>query len=283
MSILRGGCILEDIPEKIQLIGIGAFGRKAINEIASMDYVESVHIDTDADELIKSFAAIKIHLEKNVGDLDKILDLLVDTQLAVIVSSMDDSSGASFAPVVASLAQERGALAVAVAVVPNAYEEMQSVSENIMRLKESANATIVIDCDDLDSTKWAVKGITDLLTKDNFVAMDYYDMKAILSKMGLAIIGIGSAIGENRYLEAVQKALSKPQIKEAAEKAELAVVKINTGDRDGLRDVFEPTDFFLQALNENCNTLFAAIIEEVLGDKVYATIIVNQEVKKVEE
>lgn len=271
--IIRGGNEMEEIPEKIKVIGIGKVGINAVKNLAASekDFIDFITIDTDEDEVSDRPGPL--------ADADLVV-LVCDARIAI-------------APIVAKRARELGALTLAIVTRPlksEGKDNMILADEGITKLKGSANATIVVDWDEInmhsrnggggvdDYLKWSVKGVTDLLTKTNLVCMDFFDMKAIFSNMGLAGIGIGVACGVDKYLEAARRALDSPMVKRYTKTTGLAAVKANTSDENALLKIIDSTSFLQEALNTEANTIFAGIIEEGVGDKVYATVIASAEI-----
>ncbi|MDO9264917.1 MAG: cell division protein FtsZ, partial [Desulfosalsimonadaceae bacterium] len=215
--------------------------------------VQFIVANTDSQALALSKAGVKIQLgetltqglgagaDPNVGrdaaleSADILREALAGSHMVFIAAGFGGGTGTGAAPVIAEICKEIGALTVAVVTKPFAFEakkRSKQAEEGLNRIKEMADTVITIPNDRLrglaskkstliDMFKRAdeilnhsVKGITDLILRPGLVNLDFADVKAIMSKAGLAIMGIGVASGENRAIEAAERAISHPLLED---------------------------------------------------------------------
>jgi cell division protein FtsZ len=232
----------------------GGGGNAVNNMINSnLQGVQFIAANTDAQALANSKADLKIQLgEMLTGGLgaganpetgreaalesgEILKQALADSHMIFIAAGLGGGTGTGAAPVIAEICKELGALTVAVVTKPFRFEarkRSKQADEGIARLKEVADTVITIPNDRLrglaskkstlvDMFKKAdeilhhsVKGITDLIIRPGLVNLDFADVKAIMSKAGMAIMGIGISSGENRAIEAAERAISHPLLED---------------------------------------------------------------------
>src|SRR5579862_4438321 len=236
----------------IKVIGMGGGGGNAVNTmIAScLRGVEFVVANTDAQALANNAAPIKLQLgQKGLGagakpevgrasteeHSDRIRDHLSGADMVFITAGMGGGTGTGGAPVVGRLAREVGALSVGVVTKPFDFEgkrRMRQAEDGIAELKEAVDTLIVIPNQRLLATAarntsmldafrraddillQAVRGISDLVTVHGLINLDFADVRTIMSEMGMAIMGSGTASGENRAVEAAQRAIQSPLLED---------------------------------------------------------------------
>lgn len=237
--------LLED---KIKIIGIGGGGRNALNHIiaAGSGGVGCLAVDTDVRNLEKASCKNKIILGKsgtgagcipqNGEDaarmsLGEIMDFIRGADMVYLTAGMGGGTGTGAIPVIAEAAKNLGVLTVAVVTKPFAFEgsrKMNLALEGIEKLRSVVDALIVIpnekllENSDADTTipeafakadevlRQAVIGVTELITHPGMVNMDFADVKAVMEKSGIAVMGTGYACGENRIEEALRQAMESP-------------------------------------------------------------------------
>ncbi|MBV9829974.1 MAG: cell division protein FtsZ, partial [Marmoricola sp.] len=198
------------------------------------------------------------------------------------------------APVVAKIARSLGALTIGVVTRPFMFEGRRratSAEEGIATLREEVDTLIVIPNDKLlsisdrnvsmlDAFKQAdqvllqgVSGITDLITTPGLINLDFADVKSVMSNAGSALMGIGSARGENRAVEAAELAVSSPLLEESIDGAQGVLLSIAGGSDLGLFEINEAAAMVAEAVHADANIIFGATIDDALGDEVRVTVI----------
>ncbi|MGZ4475618.1 MAG: cell division protein FtsZ, partial [Nocardioides sp.] len=197
-------------------------------------------------------------------------------------------------PVVARIARSLGALTIGVVTRPFAFEgarRKRSADEGIERLREEVDTLIVIPNDRLlsisdrnvsviDAFKQAdqvllqgVSGITDLITTPGLINVDFADVKAVMSNAGSALMGIGSARGEDRAVAAAEIAVASPLLEASIDGAHGVLLSIAGGSDLGLFEIQEAAALVADAVHEEANIIFGTIIDDALGDEVRVTVI----------
>ena len=194
----------------------------------------------------------------------------------------------------AKIARSLGALTIGVVTRPFAFEGRRratSAEEGIAALREEVDTLIVIPNDKLlaisdrnvsmlDAFKQAdqvllqgVSGITDLITTPGLINLDFADVKSVMSNAGSALMGIGSARGDNRAVEAAEMAVSSPLLEESIDGAQGVLLSIAGGSDLGLFEINEAAAMVSEAVHPEANIIFGATIDDALGDEVRVTVI----------
>lgn len=305
-----GGLEMDQLA-KIKVIGIGGGGGNAINSMVETGVkgVEFIAANTDLQVLNTSKADVKIQLGKSglgagakpeIGKeaaleaKKEIEDALKGADMVFITCGMGGGTGSGAAPIVAEIAQELGALTVAIVTKPFTFEgkkRMQNALESINELKQHVDTLIVIPNDRLreiiDKTtpmleafkevdnvlRRGVQSITDLIAVVGLVNLDFADVKAVMEKSGNAIIGIGIGMGEERAIEAAKQAVSSPLLETSISGATDAIINITGGMNLTLFEAEQAAEVVRAAANTDINTIFGSVINENLTDEVIVTVI----------
>jgi cell division protein FtsZ len=203
-------------------------------------------------------------------------------------------TGTGGAPVVARIARALGALTIGVVTRPFTFEGRRRATqaeEGIAALREEVDTLIVIPNDRLlsisapgatvlDAFKSAdqvllsgVQGITDLITTPGLINLDFADVKSVMSEAGSALMGIGSARGENRATAAAEMAISSPLLEASIDGARGVLLSISGGSDLGLFEINEAAQLVSEAAHQDANIIFGAVIDDGLGDEVRVTVI----------
>src|SRR5436305_8904874 len=241
---------------KIKVIGVGGGGGNAVNRMicAGMEGVEFVVANTDLQALQMSRAPVKIQLgtkltnglgagaNPEIGrrgaleDANTIIEALEGADMVFVTAGLGGGTGTGAAPFIASLASEMGALTVAVVTKPFGFEgkrRMQQAERGVAELMDSVDTTIVIPNEKLlavaqdagffesfrvadDILRQAVQGISDIITIPGIINRDFADVKAIMARMGYAVMGTATANGARRATDAAQKAIASPLLEAGA-------------------------------------------------------------------
>jgi len=274
--------------------------------------VEFIAVNTDAQALMMCDADVKIHIgsaatrglgagaDPAVGHAaaqesrDELKEALKGADMIFITAGEGGGTGTGGAPTLAELGRELGALTVGVVTRPFAFEgrkRSQQAEQGIESLRDRVDTLIVIENDRLlqvvekqtsvvdafrmadDVLRQGVQGITDLITVPGLVNLDFADVRTIMRDAGSALMGIGTASGDNRATEAARIAVSSPLLESSIEGATGILLNITGGPEIGLFEVNEAAEVVTSAADQNANIIFGAVIDEAMGDDVRVTVI----------
>jgi cell division protein FtsZ len=280
---------------------------------ASLSGVDFMVANTDAQSLEASQAAVRIQLgglvTKGLGaganpeigrraameDQDRIREYLDGSDMIFLTAGMGGGTGTGGAPVIARVAREVGALTVGVVTKPFIFEgkkRMRQAEEGIEELKQNVDTLIVIPNQRLlsiaaktttmldafhkadDVLLQAVRGISDLIITPGLINLDFADVRTVMAEMGLALMGAAAATGENRAIEAAQKAISSPLLEDISIQGARGVLINITGGTDlCLHEVNEAASMIQEEAHEDANIIFGAVIDDNLTDEIRITVI----------
>ena len=299
---------------KIKVIGVGGGGSNAVNRMidAHLEGVEFLVANTDLQALKLSQAPVKIQigakLTKGLGagadpelgrkaaleDTDKLIEMLEGADMVFVTAGLGGGTGTGAAPIVASLANELGALTVAVVTTPFTFEgkrRTRQAEQGLTDLAESVDTVITIPNDRLlqmgedtgffesfrladDILRQAVQGISDIITIPGIINRDFADVKTVMQGMGYAVMGTAIASGANRALEAASKAIASPLLEDASiDGARGVLINITGSSNLRLQEVQGASMLIQQAEDEDANILFGAVLDEKVKDQVKITVI----------
>src|SRR5213595_308576 len=225
---------------------------------------------------------------------DELKEALKGADMIFITAGEGGGTGTGAAPILASLGRELGALTVGVVTKPFAFEgrkRAQQAEQGIEALRDRVDTLIVIENDRLlqvvekrtsiveafqmadDILRQGVQGITDLITVPGLVNLDFADVRTIMRDAGSALMGIGTASGENRAAEAARTAVSSPLLEASIEGATGILLNVTGGSEIGLFEVNEAAEVVTGAADQNANVIFGAVIDESIEDEVRVTVI----------
>ena len=280
---------------------------------AGMPGVDFVVANTDAQALAANLATVKVQLgtglTKGLGaganpavgrdaahsDSDYLRDLLTGADMVFVTAGMGGGTGTGAAPVIAQVARELGALTVGVVTKPFLFEgkrRMRQAEDGIKELKKSVDTLITIPNQRLlsvsgrnmpimetfkkadDVLLQAVRGISDLITVHGLINLDFADVRTIMSEMGMAMMGAALAEGENRAIEAAQRAISSPLLDDLSIQGARGVLINITGSADlALHEINDASSLIQEEAHEDANIIFGAVIDESMGDELRITVI----------
>jgi cell division protein FtsZ len=279
---------------------------------AGLRGVEFIAVNTDAQALLMSDADVKLDIGRELtrglgagADPDKgrqaaedhaqdIEDALKGADMVFVTAGEGGGTGTGGAPVVARIARALGALTIGVVTRPFSFEGKRRATQaesGINGLREEVDTLIVIPNDKLlqmidhqiailDAFKQAdqvlmqgVSGITDLITTPGLINLDFADVKAVMSNAGSALMGIGSARGEDRARAAAEMAVSSPLLEASIDGAHGVLLSIAGGSDLGLFEVSAAANLIQTAAHEDANIIFGTVIDDALGDEVRVTVI----------
>ncbi|WP_028925715.1 cell division protein FtsZ [Pseudonocardia acaciae] len=274
--------------------------------------VEFIAVNTDAQALLMSDADVKLdigrELTRGLGaganpevgrkaaedHREEIEEVLKGADMVFVTAGEGGGTGTGGAPVVASIARKLGALTIGVVTRPFTFEGKRrsgQAEDGITSLRNECDTLIVIPNDRLlqlgdvgvslmDAFRSAdevllsgVQGITDLITTPGLINLDFADVKSVMSGAGSALMGIGSARGEGRAVQAAGKAINSPLLEASMDGAHGVLLSVAGGSDLGLFEINEAASLVQEAAHPDANIIFGTVIDDSLGDEVRVTVI----------
>ena len=298
----------------IKVVGVGGAGGNAVNRMIAegLQNVEFVAINTDAKDLLRSDADVKISLSdsnsRGLGagaDPEKgakaaqdhqsdIEEVLKGSDMVFVTAGEGGGTGTGASPLVARAARQQGALTIAVVTRPFTFEgprRSASAESGIENLRKEVDALIVIPNDRLldlsdrtvsvmDAFKTAdtallagVQGITDLITMNSYIHVDFSDVTAILKDAGTALFGIGAARGEDRATQAAEIAISSPLLEESIEGAHGALINVAGPTDLTMQEASAAAQLVQDAIHPEAQIIWGLALDDAYGDEVRVTVI----------
>lgn len=279
---------------------------------AGIDGVEFIAINTDAQALHHSKAQTKVHIgrdttkglgagadpavgakaaEESREDLKQIID---GADMIFVTYGAGGGTGSGAGPVIAQIAKEEGILSVGIATKPFAFEgekRRRNAEQSIASLSDSVDTLITIPNDRLlqtidrrtplmeafkvadDVLRQGVQGISDLITIHGIINLDFADVKSVMSNAGSALMGIGRSSGENRAVEAAQRAIESPLIEVSIDGARGVLFNIVGGTNMSMHEINEAAETITGAVDPDANIIFGATQREDMEDEISITVI----------
>jgi cell division protein FtsZ len=308
----------EDAPRtgaRIKVIGVGGGGGNAVNRMVQAGFgdVEFIVANTDRQALTNNAAPIKVQIgaqltkglgagaDPNIGraaaleDTDKILEVLTGADMVFVTTGLGGGTGTGAAPVIASLANQLGALTIAVVTKPFRFEgrkRQQQADRGLQDLADAVDTMITIPNERLlatvdkstsmskafetadDVLRQAIQGISDLILVPGLINLDFADVKTIMSRMGIAIMGTGVSSGEGRARQAAMAAISSPLLEDGSVEGARGVIINVTGGHDlTLAEVNEASEIISTAAHEDANIIFGAVEDPRMEGQCKITVI----------
>ncbi|WP_125769638.1 cell division protein FtsZ [Companilactobacillus furfuricola] len=225
---------------------------------------------------------------------EAIKEALEGADMIFITAGMGGGTGTGAAPIVANIAKESGALTVGVVTRPFAFEgskRSRFAADGISELKKDVDTLVLISNSKLleivdkktpmneafsiadDVLRQGVQSISDLITSPGFVNLDFADVKTVMSDQGSALMGIGTANGENRITDATNKAISSPLLEVSIDGAKQVLLNITGGPDLSLFEAQDAAQIVTDQATKDVNIIFGTSIDETLGDQVKVTVI----------
>ena len=275
--------------------------------------VDFIAANTDAQALAANLAPIKLQLgaslTKGLGaganpeigrkaaleDVEKIREALKGADMVFITAGLGGGTGTGGGPVIAEVAREMGALTVAIITKPFHFEgkkRMKQADEGLANLKMTADALITIPNQRLLSVSGksmtlleafkradeilyhAAKGISDIIVGHGIINLDFADVRTVMCETGMALMGTGIASGENRSIEAAQRAISSPLLEDITiEGARGLLINITGGQNMTLSEINEATTLIQKEAHEEANIIWGMVIDEMMKEELRVTVI----------
>ena len=234
---------------------------------------------------------------------EEIMKALQGADMVFVTAGMGGGTGTGGAPIVAECAKEMGALTVAVVTKPFMFEgtvRMRNANSGIEYLKEKVDTIIIVPNERLlqavdkkvsiqdafrmadDVLRQGVQGISDLITVPGVINLDFADVKTIMTDQGEALMGIGTASGENRAVDAAKAAISSPLLERTIDGAKGIIISVTGSDDLGLLEINEAAQIISDAADPDANIIWGTSINPEMGDEVRITVIATgfEDVKK---
>ena len=292
----------------------GAGGNAINNMISSnLQGVKFIAANTDSQALEVSKAPVKIQLGERLTEglgaganpdigrdaaietADALRSALEGSHMVFITAGLGGGTGTGAAPVIGEICKELGILTVAVVSKPFSFEgkkRSRQAEHGLEMLKQMADTAITINNDRLrglaskkatmlemfrradEVLLHSVKGITDLIMMPGLVNLDFADVKATMSKAGMAIMGIGSASGENRAVEAAERAISHPLLEDVSiSGAKGVLMNITSTSELTMEEMTEASDRIYNEVGEEADIIWGTVVDDSLGDEMRVTVI----------
>lgn len=275
--------------------------------------VDFLVANTDAQALRRNEAPMKIQLggslTKGLGaganpevgrkaaeeDAQRLVELFAGADMVFVAAGMGGGTGTGAAPIIAAAAKEAGALTVGVVTKPFTREgkqRMQRAEDGISELRDVVDSLVVVPNDRLlglagknmsildafkpadDVLRQAVQGISDLITTEGMINVDFADVRTVMSNRGMAMMGIGVAEGERRAAEAAYNAISSPLLEEVDISGAMGVLVNISGSSSMTMEEFEEASTIIhEKVHEDANIIVGLVIDESLGEKIKITAI----------
>ncbi|MCY3620756.1 MAG: cell division protein FtsZ [Gammaproteobacteria bacterium] len=307
---------LVDSPTRsavIKVIGVGGGGGNAVKHMiaSGVKGVDFVAANTDSQalgtlqgpttlqlgaEITKGLGAgtsPEVGRQSAIEDRDRIHDVLAGADMVFITAGMGGGTGTGAAPVVAEVAKEIGALAVAVVTKPFEFENRTKVAEQgIVELTQHVDSVIAISNDRLPSVfdddatmdqafaavddvlLGAVRGISDIIIRPGRINVDFADVRTVMSERGMAIMGTGQASGDNRARDAIEEAVNSPLLEDVDLRgARGVVVNITTAPSVGIREFQDIGNSVRDLASKGATVVIGTVSDETLGEEMRITVV----------
>jgi len=300
---------------KIKVLGIGGAGGNVLNsmiESGQITGVEFIAINTDAQDLSKNKAVVKIPIGQDIThglgsganpeigrraaeeSVEEIKQHLDGADMVFITAGMGGGTGTGASPVISRIAKDLGALTIGVVTKPFPFEgalRMRNAEAGIAELREEVDALITIpnqrllevadeNMSILEAFKLSdsvlnqgVQGISDLIIMPGLINVDFADVKTIMKDAGTALMGIGIGTGENRAEVAAKAAISSPLLEQSVEDAKGILFNVIGGKDLTMKEVDKAANIIRDIANEEANIIFGTTIDERLVGQVRITVI----------
>ena len=277
--------------------------------------MEFVSVNTDAQALLHSKAAVKVQIGENVtrglgsgGDpemgkkaaeesRERLKEEIAGCDMVFITCGEGGGTGTGAAPIVAEIAKESGALTIAVVTKPFDFEGSRrrfSADEGIQRLKEKVDTLIVVPNQKIlqvvdrktpvleafrriDSVlHQGVRGIAELITVPGLINVDFADVRTIMSNAGTALMGVGTGSGDKRAIAAIKMAISSPLLDTSIEGARGVLFNVMGGPDLTMAEIDEAASIITKSVDPDADIIFGAVIDEQMVDQIKVTLVATK-------
>ena len=307
--------VLESLTTTIKVVGCGGAGTNTISRCfgAGITGAELIAMNTDAQHLLLTQSPYKIligrHLTRGLGagslpqvgeeaakeSEQDIRDAIVPSDMVFVTCGLGGGTGTGSAPIVAQIAREAGALTIGVVTLPFGCEgqvRMDNAEAGLKRLREVCDTVIVIPNDKLldivpnlalnaafkvadEVLMRSIKGITEMITMPGLVNLDFADLKTVMKRGGVALIGLGEAEGDNKAVDAVTEALNSPLLEVDITEATGALVNVTGGNDMTLREAEKVVEEIYTKIDKNARIIWGTTIDPTMKKTIRAMLVIT--------
>lgn len=307
--------VLKSLTTTIKVVGCGGAGTNTISRCfeAGINGADLISINTDAQHLLLANSPYKIligrHLTRGLGagslpqiggeaakeSEQDIRNSIVPADMVFITCGLGGGTGTGSAPIVAQIAREAGALTIGVVTMPFHVEgqiRMDNAENGLKALREACDTVIVIPNDKLleivpnlainaafkvadEVLMRSIKGITEMITMPGLVNLDFADLKTVMKRGGVALIGLGEAEGENKAVDAVAEAINSPLLEVDIQEATGALVNVIGGSDMTLREAERVVEEIYSRIDKNARIIWGTTIDPTMKKSIRAMLVVT--------
>ena len=307
--------VLKGLTTTIKVIGCGGAGTNTISRCieGGITDTELIAINTDAQHLLQTHAQRKVligrHLTKGLGagSVPKVgeeaareseQDLratIGHADMVFVTCGLGGGTGTGSAPVVAQIAKESGALTIGVVTLPFSVEgliRMENADAGLKKLRQVCDTVIVIPNDKLldvvpnlalnaafkvadEVLMRSIKGITEMITKPGLVNLDFADLKTVMKRGGVAMIGLGEAEGENKAVSAVVEALNSPLLEVDVSEATGALVNVTGGEDMTISEAERVVEEIYSRVDPNARIIWGTTVDPSIKKNIRAMLVIT--------
>jgi cell division protein FtsZ len=307
--------VLESLTTTIKVVGCGGAGTNTITRCfgAGINGADLIAVNTDAQHLLLAESPYKIligrHLTRGLGagslpqigeeaakeSEQDIRDAIVPSDMVFVTCGLGGGTGTGCAPVVAQIAREAGALTIGVVTLPFGVEgrvRMDNAEAGLKRLREVCDTVIVIPNDKLldivpnlamnaafkvadEVLMRSIKGITEMITMPGLVNLDFADLKTVMKRGGVALIGLGEAEGDNKAVDAITEALNSPLLEVDITEATGALVNVTGGNDMTLREAEKVVEEIYSKIDKNARIIWGTTIDPTMKKSIRAMLVIT--------
>jgi cell division protein FtsZ len=307
--------VLESLTTTIKVVGCGGAGTNTITRCfgAGINGADLIAVNTDAQHLLLAESPYKIligrHLTRGLGagslpqigeeaakeSEQDIRDAIVPSDMVFVTCGLGGGTGTGCAPIVAQIAREAGALTIGVVTLPFCVEgrvRMDNAEAGLKRLREVCDTVIVIPNDKLldivpnlamnaafkvadEVLMRSIKGITEMITMPGLVNLDFADLKTVMKRGGVALIGLGEAEGDNKAVDAITEALNSPLLEVDITEATGALVNVTGGTDMTLREAEKVVEEIYSKIDKNARIIWGTTIDPTMKKSIRAMLVIT--------
>ena len=307
--------VLKGLTTTIKVVGCGGAGTNTISRCiqGSVTDVDLIAINTDAQHLLQTDAPRKVligrHLTKGLGagsvpkvgeeaareSEQDVRESVGHADMVFVTCGLGGGTGTGSAPIVSQIAKETGALTIGVVTLPFSVEglvRMENAEAGLKRLRDVCDTVIVIPNDKLldvvpnlslnaafkvadEVLMRSIKGITEMITKPGLVNLDFADLKTVMKRGGVAMIGLGEAEGENKAVNAVVEALNSPLLEVDISEASGALVNVTGGEDMTISEAERVVEEIYSRVDPNARIIWGTTVDPSLKKNLRAMLVIT--------
>jgi cell division protein FtsZ len=307
--------VLKSLTTTIKVVGCGGAGTNTITRCfgAGINGADLIAVNTDAQHLLLAKSPYKILIGRNLtrglgaGSLPQIgeeaakeseqdiRDAVASSDMVFVTCGLGGGTGTGCAPVIAQIAREAGALTIGVVTLPFCVEgqvRMDNAEAGLKRLREVCDTVIVIPNDKLldivpnlalnaafkvadEVLMRSIKGITEMITMPGLVNLDFADLKTVMKRGGVALIGLGEAEGDNKAVDAITEALNSPLLEVDITEATGALVNVTGGSDMTLREAEKVVEEIYSKIDKNARIIWGTTIDPAMEKSIRAMLVIT--------